>query len=113
MRISVRIPEWVTPADVRTQVNGFDRQALWDGRYCVVGQVAPPDKVTLSFPIAERSDTIRVEKKVYTIVRKGNDVVAIDPPGRYAPLYRRNHYRENTTRWHKVERFVPKYLFDW
>ena len=111
--LSVRIPEWVTPAEVRAQVNGADRQVLWDGRFCVVGHVAPPDTVTLSFPIAERSDTIWAEKKRYTIVRKGNDVVAIDPPGRYAPLYQRSHYRQDTTRWRKVQRYVPAHLVDW
>jgi hypothetical protein len=46
-------------------------------------------------------------------VRKGNDVVAIDPPGRNCPLYRREHYRVAETRWREVERFVSPEQIDW
>ena len=36
----------------------------------------------------------------------GIDDVDIDPPGRDCPLFRRAHYRENETRWRRIERFV-------
>jgi hypothetical protein len=52
------------------------------------------------------ADEAWIQKEKYTLVRKGNEVVAIDPPGRYCPLYQRDHYRVNDTRWRKVERFV-------
>ena len=111
--LSVRIPEWVKPDDVRGQVNDEDRRVGWDGRYAVVGALKPGDVATLSFPIFERKDTVWIEKEKYTLVRKGNEVVAIDPPGRYAPLFQRDHYRENQVRWHKVSRFVADDLVDW
>ena len=54
-----------------------------------------------------------VEKDRYTLVRKGNEVVVIDPPGRYAPLYQRDHYRENQVRWRMASRFVAKEAIHW
>ena len=111
--LSMRIAEWVKPEEVRVQVNGEERRIGWDGRYAVVGEVKPGDVVTMSFPIGERTDTVWIEKERYHLIRKGNDVVAIDPPGRICPLYRREHYRENTTRWRKVERFVSSEQVYW
>ena len=106
VELSVRIPEWVTPSQVRVQVNGEDRRVGWEGRYAQVGAVKPGDVASLTFPIAERTDTVWIEKREYELVRKGNEVVAIAPPGEVCPLYQRDHYRENTTRWRKIERFV-------
>ena len=40
------------------------------------------------------------------VVRKGNEVVGIDPPDLYAPSFQREHYRENQARWRKIERLV-------
>ena len=111
--LEVRIPEWVTPGETRCQVNGEERRLGWDGRYAQVGQLKPSDRATLTFPISERTDVIHIEKQPYTLVRKGNEVVSIDPPGRYYPLYQRDHYRQDTARMRKVERFIPKEQVDW
>ena len=111
--LSIRIPEWVKRGEVRIQVNGVDREAEWDGRYAVVGEVKPGDVATMTFPIAERTDTTWIEKERYTLVRKGNDVVAIDPPGRHCPLYQREHYRGNATRWRQADRFISKERIYW
>ena len=111
--LSVRILEWVKPTEVRIRVNDDDRRVHWDDRYAVVGEVKPGDVATLTFPIYERTDTVWIEKEKYTLVRKGNEVVVIDPPGRYAPLYQRDHYRENQVRWRMARRFVAKEAIDW
>ena len=111
--LSIRIPEWVKPGEVHVDVNGQDRRVGWDGRYAVVGDVVPGDVATMTFPISERSDTVWIEKEKYTLVRKGNDVVAIDPPGRICPLYQREHYRQDRTRWKRRERFVSEEQISW
>jgi hypothetical protein len=111
--LSIRIPEWVAPGEARVQVNGSDREVSWKGRYAEAGAVKPGDLATVTFPIAERTDTVWIEKEKYTLVRKGNDVVSIDPPGRFCPLYQRDHYRQNATRWRRMERFVSKELIHW
>ena len=111
--LSIRIPEWVKATDTHCRVNGKQRSLSWEGRYAVVGHVKPQDEVTLSFPIGERIDRIQVEGHDYTLVRKGNEVVSIDPQGRNYPQYQRNHYRENATRLKSVERFVADRTVDW
>ncbi|MBI2193804.1 MAG: glycoside hydrolase family 127 protein [Planctomycetes bacterium] len=111
--LSVRIPEWVTPDEVRCSVNGQERRIRFDGRYVQVGGVSPGDETTLTFSIAERTDKAWIEKVNYTLIRKGNEVVRIIPPGMIWPLYQREHYRENSTRWRKVERFVSNERICW
>ena len=111
--LSIRIPEWVKGKDARCQVNGKERSLSWEGRYAVVGHVQPKDEVTLTFPIGERIDRIHVEGRDYTLVRKGNEVVKVDPPGRNYPLYRRDHYREEKTHFRTIERFVADRTVDW
>ena len=111
--LAIRIPEWVKPEEVRVTVNGSERKASFDGRYADAGPVKPSDEVTMTFPIEERTDKVFIEKKGYALVRKGNDVVCIDPPGRYCPLYQRAHYRVNHTRWRKITRFVAEKEIKW
>jgi hypothetical protein len=111
--LSIRLPAWVTPDQVRCQVHGQDRPVGCEGRYVQVGPVQPGDVATLTFPIAERTEEVWIEKARYTLIRKGHDVVHIDPPGRYCPLYQRAHYRENATRWRKRERFVSHESLPW
>ena len=111
--LSVRIPEWVSPGQVCCQVNGRDAHPGFEGRYARVGQVQPDDIATLTFPIVERTDEVWIEKASYTLIRKGNDVVDIDPPGPHCPLYQRAHYRVDATRWRKIERFVSNESVYW
>ena len=111
--LSIRIPEWVSPEQVNVCVNGDPRGLSWLGRYAGVGQVQPGDVATMTFPIAERTDELWVEKELYQVVRKGNDVVAIRPPGKVCPFYQRAHYRQNATRLRKIERFVSAEVFPW
>ena len=111
--LSVRIPEWVSPGETTCEVNGDERSLGWKGRYALVGALKPGDVAAVTFPIEERTDTVIVEKDRYTLVRKGNEVVVIDPPGRYAPLYQRDHYRENQVRWRMARRFVAKEAIHW
>ena len=113
VKLSIRIPEWVKPAEARVQVDGADREVRRDGRYVDLGEVKPGQVATVTFPIAERTDTVWIEKEKYTLVRKGNDVVAIDPPGRYCPLYQRDHFRRESTRWRKIQRFVSDERICW
>jgi len=122
--LSIRIPEWVKPGEVRVQVapspksngsksEGNLRNVTFEGRYALVGRVQAKDMVTMTFPIFERTDKINIQGKVYTIIRKGNDVVHIDPPGKYNPLYQRDKYRHDEVQRKKVERFVAEKPIVW
>ena len=111
--LSIRIPEWVTPEQAECRVGDAQRKLSWDGRYAVVGKVQPKDIVKLTFPISERTDVVQIMGKKYTLVRKGNTVVHIDPPGKYCPLYQREKYRGNEVQTKKVERFVAEQQIAW
>jgi hypothetical protein len=111
--LDVRIPEWVQPGDVRVRVDGADREVDFASRYAQVGAVKPGNVATLTFPISERTDSVWIEQDRYALVRKGNEIVAIDPPGQYAPLFQRDHYREDRARWRKIERFVADNPLYW
>jgi len=71
------------------------------------------DTVTVNFPISERKVETNIEKQNYFLTIKGNDVVDIYPRGRFCPLYQRRVYRQNTTRWKKVGRFVSSEPVYW
>ena len=99
------------PSQTSVQVDDADRKADWDGRYAVVGEVKPGDLATITIPIAERTDTVWIEKERFSLVRKGNDVVP--PHGRICPLQQRKHYRVNSTRWRETDRFVSNKEVYW
>jgi hypothetical protein len=111
--LSIRIPEWVKPTDAACEVDGRERSLGWDRRYAQIGAVRPGEVVTMTFPIAERSDIVHVEKQRYHVIRKGNEVVSIDPVGKFCPLFQRQHYRDNTPRWRQVTRFVSDERVEW
>ena len=56
---------------------------------------------------------VYAQKRKYTLVPRGNEVVDIYPRGRYYPFYQRNHYRSAEPRWRKVGRFVSARQIDW
>ena len=111
--LSMRIPEWVKSDDVCVEVDGRARDISWDGRYAVIGDVKPGEVVKMRFPIAERTEKVWIEKQQYTLIIKGNDIIAIDPPGQACPLYDRSHYRLNRTRWKEQLRFASAEEIEW
>lgn len=113
--LKVRIAEWVKAEDVECTVNGKEIEAGigMDGRYIQLGTVSKGDEVIVQFPIYERTETVIVEKQKYTIILRGNDVVAIDPPGTNGPLYQKGHYRTGETLWKKTTRFVADKEIKW
>ncbi|MFA6109113.1 MAG: hypothetical protein WDA75_10100 [Candidatus Latescibacterota bacterium] len=113
LELEIRLAEWVRPEEARCTVNGALRDLTFAGRYARVGRVSAGERVTLAFPIRERTDRVIVEKRPYTLVRRGNEVVWIDPPGRNRPLYQRGHYRQGETLWRTVRRFTSNTPVSW
>ena len=111
--LEIRIPEWVRPDQAECTVDGEPRALSFDGRYARVGEVGNGQTVTMTFPISERTENRNIEGFDYTFIIRGNDVVHVDPPGQYYPLYRRGHYRLGKTLYRKVERFVSDIEFPW
>ena len=111
--LQIRIPRWTDLERARCLVNGDVRTAGFAGRYLQAGTVSPGDVVTVSFPIAETSKYLEIEKQIYRVVIRGADVVEIDPPGERGPFYQRDHYRTGQTRWRTLQRFAPSEEIDW
>ena len=111
--LMVRIPEWVDPGEALCQVNDAPRRPQRDGRYARFGHVQSGDIALLSFPISSRTEDINVLGRYYKVVRKGNEVLTIDPPGTYCPFYQRAHYRADSARWKKTTRFVADTRIHW
>jgi hypothetical protein len=112
-RLRVRVPEWVAPQEATCMVNGVERALGWDGRYALIGEVDAQDEVTLAFPITERKQETDIQHQHYQLITRGNEVVDIYPRGRYFPLYQRDYYRNDRTRWKKVDRFVSDQTIRW
>ena len=104
--VSVRVPDWADKSNVRVRAGEKLRPARWAGRYLEVGECTPRSKVSITFPISERTQQETIGARPYTLTLKGNDVVAIDPPGKYCPYYQRQKYRQGTVEWKQVQRFV-------
>jgi hypothetical protein len=113
LELQVRLPEWVSPCQVKCQVNGDDRTLTFAGRFAGVGPVEPGDTVMLVFPIFERQDVLQIKGREFTIIRKGNDVVHIDPPGEHEPYYQRDQYRGAKALFKVSERFVADEVVHW
>ena len=105
--LKIRIPEWVEPNDVSGVVKGTQRKLTFQGRYTLIGYVEPGSLVTVTFPIFERFVNTMIGDSPHTLIIKGNDVVSINPLGKWYPFYQRAQYRENQVRWANRERFVP------
>ena len=82
LELQVRMPEWVSRDEIRCRVNGAGRTVSWEGRYVEFGSVKPGDVAMFNFPIFNRIDRVHIEKQSYTLLRRGNEVVSIDPVGR-------------------------------
>ena len=112
-KLSARLPGWVQLSAVQCVVDNAPRSVSFAGRYAQLGEVKANQTVTLSFPIEERTDRATMNNERYFLVRKGHDVVSIDPPGKQCPLYQRDHYRDNVTLWKKATRYVDEQTLDW
>ena len=110
--LEVRIPDWTSLEQVQCTVDGKPRPIGFEGRYAQIGKLKKGQTAILSFPISERTETVKVPDarnhlgSEYTLVIRGNTVVSIDPQGKYCPFYQRGHYRTGNPLYKKVERFV-------
>ncbi len=112
-RLAARMPAWVDLGQVTCLVDESPREVRFDGRYVQVGECRRGQVVHLNFPIGERTDRVSINNRWYILVRKGHDIVYIDPPGKLCPLYQRDHYRDDVTLWKKTTRYLDEQRLDW
>jgi hypothetical protein len=113
LQLQVRIPEWVKPGEAECDIDGESRKLTWKDRYAKVGKIETGQTARVTFPIFERTEKCNIEGFDYTFLIKGNDVVQVDPPGKFCPLYLRAHYRTGEPLYRKVRRFVAREEIPW
>ena len=123
--VKVRAPEWVASGSMvlKCTVDGQARPLTWEGRYIKLGAVESRQTVTLTFPIQTRTlKRVIYEQPLETVIGgvvydsitfKGNEVIDIQPKGKYYPYYQRDYYRRNEPRLRTVERFVSEENIPW
>ena len=112
--LQVRMPEWVEPDELWCAVNERPHALRSEDRYAIVGAVAPGDRVSLRFPIAERTVKETIMGIDLTMAIRGNDVVHMDPAGDYYPFYvDKERYRQGEPAWRTAQRFVPSERLGW
>lgn len=114
-KILIHVPEWIEQDSdaLNVCVNDETRSLPWEGRYVNAGQGNPGDTVVMTYPLPGYMIKEQMGDGIYTLTLKGNTVIDISPPGRHCPLYQRAHYRDNRTRWRKIERFVSEARVRW
>jgi len=80
--VALRIPEWTKPQECKVQFGGpstalRDATPAWEGRYAIV-KGRKGETVSLSFPIAERTEKITTPGGEYQVVIRGNTIVDIN-----------------------------------
>jgi hypothetical protein len=114
--VSVRAPEWVETGNplMVCKMDGQSHPLRWEGRFVNVGSASPGDKITVTFPISERTATEKIGAGTYTLTMRGNTVVQIDPAGMNGPLYQgRQNYRTPQVAWKSLRRFVSDETIAW
>jgi len=110
--VLVRVPEWVKGHETVCRVNSTLRRPGTEGRFLNIGRCSQGDRISITFPLEERTVKETIGGVAYTLVLRGSTVVSIDPPGKNGPLYLRAHYREQAA-WRNVTRFTSQEHIVW
>ena len=113
--VLVHAPEWIDTGsrEITVQVAGRPRAFKWQGRYLKLGGVKAGERIVIRCPIGERTVKEKMGRITYTLLVRGNTIVSIDPPGRFCPLFQREHLRTGEPRWRKVRRFAADKQIDY
>lgn len=81
----VRLPSWVEPGDIAVAVDGEAWEARVFNSFLAVPRRAR--KAALTFPLRETRTTEWICYEQYTIDWRGDQIVAMSPPGEFRPLF--------------------------
>ena len=88
--LSVRMPDDIRRHGIRDRITvEAPNPWAWNDGSVEVDGLVPGAQVTINFPLPEHDETVRVLGDEYRVSWRGDTVLAIDPPGRAGPLYRR------------------------
>jgi hypothetical protein len=108
-RLAVRVPGWVRREEVRLTVEATTVSPWWVGRYLLLGEVKPGQRVEVTFPVPWQQARYTVHGQEFTLDFRGSTVVGItpqDPSPLHYPLYQRESLKGEEVPMKKVSRFV-------
>ena len=113
--LRLHAPAWVDSgtSGLKVSLDGKLHPYYWDGRFLVLGSLKPGQTVRVDFPIWERTERAVMVRQEYSLVVRGDTVVAIDPPGITGALYQREHFRHSEPAWREVTRFISDEVIDY
>lgn len=85
--IFVRIPRWVRSADVRLKAKGVEKARRFIGSYLLIPGRDGYQAITVEFPMRDARIVESIAFKQYTIDWRGDQIVAMLPPGEYMPMF--------------------------
>ena len=101
-KVYLRIPLWVDIEMVKCQVDDKAVKPGWFGRYLLFEKLNKNSKLTITFPMAERTEKFGP----YTARFKGNTVIDITPEVSGYPTFRRDHLKADKAPRKKKMRYV-------
>jgi hypothetical protein len=121
LKLEVRIPDYVTLNDVKVTVDSKPVDITFNARYAQINNAKKGQTVTVIFPLKEETKTVRLRyyepafyiAEYYTLKMKGNTVIDISPKGKWCPLYQRDKYKSNETKYIDAQRFVCDKELPW
>ena len=89
------------------EVDGIERDHVWDGHYLDVGQVKARQEINITFPMIKQTIKTEIHGAPYTLRVRGFDVVDIYPKNKLYPFFDNENDRQDRTLWKKALRFAP------
>jgi len=111
--LTFRSPKWCEVDQIQCTVNDQPVTPKVENNFVHISNLQPGDVLTAQLPLAMETHDVVYEKQLYTITRRGYDIVHVTPPGKHLPLYQRGHYRSGTTHWIPVQRRVDPLTVQW
>jgi len=89
----VRVPGFADRESVRCLVNNRPVNTAWEGDYVSFPEIKAGETATVEYPMTHEFRTENLDGTEYRVEWKGQTVLSLDPPGRIAPLFQREHFR--------------------
>ena len=114
--LAVRIPAWVNRKQVACAIGSHPLQPAWSGNCILFADLRGGERVSIHFPIQERSEKlVRDQGKEYQARFKGNTVIEISPKDQEVGcrIYQRACYQANEAPEKPAPQYVPTKILKW
>jgi hypothetical protein len=83
----LRPPSWAPRGQVRAFVNGQPVEPQWQGAHVVFPAAQAGTELTITYPLVDFRQHLKVAGKQYTYHWLGNTVVGVEPRGQFLPIF--------------------------